>query len=78
MAVRIAVVGRAVRQIRVSREMNVHGVLHPLSSKRGPAILDVPERSLQVLTMWQLLGHVHDFPVHGGFTDRSNLGGSLP
>ena len=40
--------------------------------------MDVPERSLQILAMRQLLSHVHNFPVRGGFTNWSNLGGSLP
>jgi hypothetical protein len=59
-------------------QVDIHGVLHPLGSEGSPAVLNVPERSLKVLSMGQLLRYVHDFPIRGYLSDRSNLGGALP
>ena len=46
-------------------QMDIHRVLHQLSSECCAAILNVLEFCLHVLTMRQVLHDVHDLPIGG-------------
>ena len=77
MAVGIPVVRGAVSLGRVDLQVNIHCILHPLSSKSCTTVLNVGKFALLSCTMRFVLSDIHDLTIGCGFTNGANFCRSL-